>query len=115
MRAFNRTLALLSGIALSLVVAGCGQDFQGKTSCSSNNDCLAKASTLFSDAAPVDDSLLPMCCSQVCVLPSGGCDTGYRYLTSDPGYGDCVKEDPMCPALPDMAMEEELPDMSSVD
>jgi hypothetical protein len=100
-------------MALSLVLSGCPEDFQGKISCSTNNDCTSKTGTLFSDASAPE--FLPMCCSGQCVLPAGGCETGFRYLTNEPAYGECVAEDPMCPAPPDMAMEEEMPDMSSSD
>ena len=108
MRASNRLLTLLSAVALSLVVAGCGNDLVGKITCSTDNDCRTpeKVGSLF-DFDAGDPALLPQCCSGACVLPAGGCDTGYRYLNNDPGYGDCVKEDPMCPApmpLPDMSM-----------
>ncbi len=103
MRVLNKTLGLLSGIGLSLMVAGCGQDFAGKISCKSDEECQKQTGTLFTDAS--DPALYAVCCSNVCVLPSGGCDTGYRYLDNDPGYGDCVAEDPMCPVMP-------MPDLS---
>jgi hypothetical protein len=91
-------------------VAGCGQDFVGKISCSTNAECLSAAAGLFDDASPA--SALPMCCGGICVLPAGGCEPqpsdniGYRYLTNDPGYGNCVSADPMCPIAP------EPPDLS---
>jgi hypothetical protein len=30
------------------------------------------------------------CCGGSCVLSSVGCDSGWRYLTVEPGYGECV-------------------------
>jgi hypothetical protein len=102
MRILKKTLGLLSGIGLSVMIAGCGQDFVGKIACKTDQDCRNQTGTLFTDAS--DPSLLALCCSSVCVLPAGGCDTGYRYLDNDPGYGDCVADDPMCPAMPDLSM-----------
>jgi hypothetical protein len=105
MRIFNRTLALLSLVALSSVVAACGQDISSKVSCSTNAECLLLATSgglIDTDAG--DPAFFPECCSGTCVLPAGGCDTGYRYLTSEPAYGGCISADPMCPVPPDMAM-----------
>ena len=108
MRASNRFLTLLSAVALSLVVSSCGEDFVGQIKCNTDSDCRTsdKLGMLF-DTDAGDPALLPMCCSSTCVLPAGGCDTGYRFLDNDPGYGDCVPKDPMCPApmqMPDLSM-----------
>src|SRR5262249_4131532 len=117
MRIPNRTLSLLSLLALSFV-AGCGQDFVGKISCTSSAECLAAANGLFDDAAAPES--LAECCGGICVLPAGGCEAqpsdgkGYRYLTNDPGYGSCVSADPMCPIPPDMSMPV-FPDLSNTD
>jgi hypothetical protein len=104
MRILNKTLGLLSGIGLSLMIAGCGQDVIKKIACTTDQQCRNQTGTLFTDAS--DPATLAMCCSGFCVLPGGGCDTGYHYLDNDPGYGDCVPEDPMCPmqVLPDLSM-----------
>jgi hypothetical protein len=106
MRAFNRLLGL---VTFSVLVAGCGQDFVGKIACNTDADCRTaeRIGTLFDDASAPE--FLPLCCSSICVLPAGGCDIqsdqrGYRYLNNDPGYGDCVKEDPMCPFVPEQDM-----------
>jgi hypothetical protein len=110
MRALNRTLTLICLIGLTYVASGCGQDFHGKIACTDDKSCVAKTGTLFQDGG--DPALLPQCCSGYCVLPSGGCDTGYRYLNNDPGYGDCVAEDPMCKIPPDMSQPEQPGDMA---
>lgn len=118
MRVLNRFLSLLSLVALSAVVSGCGQDFVGKISCTSDAQCLAAAGTLFGNLDASSPDFFPLCCSGTCVLPAGGCDIqasdgrGYRYLDNDPGYGSCVTEDPMCPIPPDLATPV-FPDLSS--
>jgi hypothetical protein len=70
---------------------------QGEVSCTSSSDCVNQDYPLFSPDAGVD--LLPQCCSGVCLLPSGGCDNGYRYMLN-PGaaasYGDCVPAPVTC-------------------
>jgi hypothetical protein len=105
MRVANRSLSLLLVIACSFVVSACAKDFEGQVACGMDSDCRTadKIGTLFQDGG--DPALLPVCCEKVCVLPSGGCESGYRYLTNDPSYGSCIA-DPMCPAmpLPDLAM-----------
>jgi hypothetical protein len=65
---------------------------------------------------------LPSCCASVCLLPSFGCDSGYRYLTYDPnnaphgGFGDCAAAPTMCGVSSDMAVPADLAaqDMSCV-
>ena len=116
MRVLNRTLSLISLLGLAFAASACGQDFVGKIACTDTASCVAKAKALFPDGVDGGDKMLPVCCSNFCVLPSGGClATGYRYLDNDPGYGQCVAEDPMCPALPDMSQPEQPGDMSSSD
>jgi hypothetical protein len=106
MRALNRTIALLS---VALLWAGCGGDVKSKVMCSSDTDCIMglMCDTDASVGAP------PQCCAGVCVIPTLGCDQGYRYVTFDKGnapycgYGDCVAE-PMCPPIPDMRAPPDL-------
>jgi hypothetical protein len=97
---------MLSLLGLSFVVSGCGQDFEAKVSCKTQQDCLSQTGTLFADGSSPD--LFPQCCGGYCLLPSGGCESGYRYLTNDPSYGACVPTDSsnLCPAppVPDMSM-----------
>jgi hypothetical protein len=102
MRALNRTLCLLSLIGLSYFATGCGQDFVGKIACTSDDECQKKTGTLFLDGS--DPSMYARCCNSSCVLPSAGCEHHYRYLNNNPGYGDCVAEDPMCSVPPDMSI-----------
>ncbi len=99
MRAFQN---LLGVVVLLASVAGCGTDFASKVSCQTDSDCTKAAGKLFEADASVD--LLPVCCPESggmksCVLPVVGCDTGYRYLTAKPGYGECVAT-VMCPMPP---------------
>ncbi len=110
MRALNRTLSLLSLVGLSFIVTGCGQDFVGKQACTDAKSCISKAGSLIPGDA--GELTLPQCCGGYCVLPAGGCDTGYRYLDNDPGYGTCTEMN-FCPAQPDMSMPEEPGDMAS--
>jgi hypothetical protein len=113
-----RALQNLMGVVVLLAsVAGCGTDIASKTVCSQDSDCMKSSGNLFEADASVD--FLPKCCTEaggmkVCVLPVVGCDSGYRYLTSQPGYGDCVPA-PMCPMAPaDMTMPPPV-DMSGTD
>jgi hypothetical protein len=112
MRALNRTLCLLSLLGFSYLASGCGQDFVGKIACTDDNSCQSKTGTLFADGS--DPSFYARCCSGFCVLPSAGCSTHYRYLNNNPGYGDCVAEDPMCFVPPDMSIPV-MHDLSSSD
>ena len=116
MRALSRTSGLLVVAVLGGVLAGCASDIEQKVMCSSNSDCFntmngGKAGTLYNDTdvdAAAAEGLLPQCCAGFCLVPAGGCDSGFRYMTFDPnnqpsgGYGECVMT-PMCSAL-DMAM-----------
>jgi hypothetical protein len=100
MRASISTLSLIVFVSL---VAGCGTDIASKVTCGSSKDCLTAAGTLFAADASVYG--LPVCCNDsggggmVCLLPintdptlanPNGCDSGFRYLTSEPSFGDCV-------------------------
>jgi hypothetical protein len=97
MPAIARIVSLLSAVTLAAGLAGCGSDVASKIMCDSAASCLKASGSLYSDVdASVDQ--LPQCCSNVCVVASLGCDHGFRYLTSQPGLGDCVATDPMCPA-----------------
>jgi hypothetical protein len=82
-------MRLLLAIAIGLVFAGCGNSL-AHVSCSANADCLAPAMSL--SASRVE------CCGGSCVLASVGCDSGWRYLTVEPGYGECVST-AMCAPL----------------
>ena len=95
MSAPKLALTVFSILFVSIVTAGCGDDLQSKVTCSDDSACRTKAGTIFADDAGVDS--LPRCCGGTCVLPAGGCDSGFRYLTSAPGYGECVAM-PSCPA-----------------
>jgi hypothetical protein len=110
MRVLNLTLSLLSVVALSFVVSGCGQDFVGKISCTDAKTCMSKAKGLF-DVDAGDPSLFPQCCGGYCMMPAGGCDSGYRYLDNDPGYGACTEMN-FCPPSPDLSMPEQPGDMA---
>src|SRR5688500_5471244 len=111
MRALKQAVYTLACFGLALSIVGCGQDFQGKVSCKDDDECLNKAINsgyipLYRDGSASVEAL-PRCCEGTCVLPAGGCDSGYRYLTNDPDYGACV-EDPMCPVIPDMSIPPDL-------
>src|SRR3954453_2839422 len=101
MRALYKVLSLGSVFALAAVLTGCGNDIAKTTSCSSQADCLKAAGALYSADASVD--FLPQCCASLCVVPSVGCESGYRYLNGAPLVGEGVAA-PMCPARPDMTM-----------
>jgi hypothetical protein len=102
MRACQIALALFTSLFVATLVAGCGDDNNAKVSCSDDSGCLTKAGTLFVGDSGVDT--LPKCCGGICMLPAGGCDSGFRYLTAEPAYGACAVM-PGCPAAPpDMAM-----------
>jgi hypothetical protein len=110
MRAFKSAL----GIVAVLSVIGCG-DVNNLT-CNVDQDCRNQTGTLFQDGSA---DLLPICCAvggataKMCALPAGGCDSGYRYMTDAPGYGDCIAA-PMCPAPPaDMTVPPPPADLSA--
>jgi hypothetical protein len=99
MRAFTRLL----GLVVFTLTASCNNT-AGSLSCTTDTDCrtAGRLGGLFPDGSAPE--LFPVCCDSVCALPAGGCDSGFRYLTDGPGYGDCIT-DPMC-VLPagDMSM-----------
>src|SRR5262245_23869454 len=101
-----RAPSTLLAIASLVLAVGCGTDIAGKITCSADKDCRDKAASLFEADASVD--LLPLCCSNVCVLPSVGCDSGLRYLNSKPGYGECTGSAVSCPVPPDMSTPPDL-------
>ncbi len=90
---------------------GCGSDINAKITCTADIDCLKASKNLFDVDASAD--FLPVCCSNTCVVPGIGCDSGYRYLVSAPAVGECAVE-PMCVAKPDvdMAQPQKDEDMS---
>ena len=100
MRALHKILGFSSVFVLAAAIAGCGNDIAKTTSCQTQADCLTAAGSLYDPDASVD--FLPQCCANVCVVPSVGCDSGYRYLNGAPLVGECVAA-PMCPARPDMS------------
>jgi len=79
-------------LGLGAVLAGCGEDFNDRVSCTTPADC----------GLPTDMTERE-CCGGFCMAVSAGCESGYRYITSEPGYGDCVVA-PMCAAKPDMSI-----------
>lgn len=104
-------MAYLARISMSLVtltcvfaLSGCGEDYNDRVSCTTAEDC----------GFPTDMTDRE-CCGGFCMAAIGGggsgCDSGYRYITSEPGFGDCVVA-PMCPVQPDMSVPI---DMSKVD
>lgn len=106
--------SILAALAISGVLAGCGQTNLDKhISCQTATDCPSQEQI---DHTVVDGMTqsppLAECCNNVCVIPSTGCDSLYRYVTSKHDVGMCVA-DPMCPVPPDMAVPvdmSQLPD-----
>jgi len=100
MRALNRTLALVSVLLAGGAISGCGSDIASKVMCAKDIECQALMGTLLEPDAAV--GTFPQCCAGFCMIPSLGCDTGYRYLTVDPnnapggGFGKCVAAPSMC-------------------
>lgn len=77
-------------------MVGCGDEVVGQKSCTTDEDCLKIAGDVYN--ADSGKGTPPECCNKVCVVQAGGCESGYRFLTTLPGYGACVS-DPMCPAV----------------
>jgi hypothetical protein len=105
MRALHRLFGVTSAFVLAATLAGCGHDVAKTTSCTTQDDCIKAGGNLFTLDGSTD--FFPQCCASLCVVPSVGCESGYRYLNGAPLVGDCVPE-PMCPVQPDMS---EPPDM----
>ena len=111
---------LMAGMRIALAVllcAACGSDVAIKITCNDQATCIRAldggdlGKFLDFDASV---AVLPQCCNNVCVAPANGCDSGFRYVTSLPGYGECVAA-PMCP---EMGQDLEAPsprDMTSHD
>jgi hypothetical protein len=103
-------------VVLSLLLGYCPADPSNSpsqnVSCSIDKDCRTPdhLGSLFQDGG--DATLLPVCCKPICLLPAGACDTGYRYLTSEPSYGACVavSDAQTCPPLPSMDMSKPTTD-----
>ncbi len=91
--AYLTRLALLAVLAGGGVLTGCGDDYNNHVACTTAAEC----------GLPTDMTTAE-CCGGFCMAVSAGCDSGYRFLTTEPGFGECVV-DPMCPAPPaDMAV-----------
>jgi hypothetical protein len=107
MRALKALLGLLSVVTLTAALSGCGNDVASKIMCNEGDDaaCMKAGAALFDVDASV--SALPRCCTGVCVLSSPGCDSGYRFLTSMPSFGDCAPM-VMCKAGPDMSVPRDM-------
>lgn len=108
----------------SLVLCACGSEVATKIMCSGPSDqatCI-RALDGGGDMGKFLDfdasvAVLPQCCDNLCVVPATGCDSGFRYVTSLPGFGECVAA-PMCPAMgQDLAIPADLAarDLSSHD
>ena len=117
-----RTLSLVGLLVAAAVSGGCGSDINAHVACNTTMDCttLGFNSGLFDKDASVD--FLPQCCTSLCLVPSLGCDSGYRYLIAAPAVGECAPASAttacMTPPPPDLAMAEDLaspPDMSQTD
>lgn len=103
MSSFSRLgIRLSSALALCafFTAAGCGDEIGTPATCSTAADCNVS-----------DGMFVPECCAGFCVAASPGCDSGYRYVTTEPEIGECVVS-PMCPAALDMSIPR---DMSSHD
>jgi hypothetical protein len=87
-----RLMMVFSLTAGAFAMTGCGEDFNDRVSCSTENDC----------GLPTDMTERE-CCSGFCMTVAPGCDSGYRYITSEPGLGDCAVA-PMCTAKPDQSI-----------
>ena len=110
-----RALTLLAGVASIVMMVGCGTDIQAKVACTATSECLAKAGNLFEPDA--DSTFFAQCCAGFCVMVSPGCDSGLRYLTSEPAFGACATGI-MCPAPPDMSTPADMtagPDLGGTD
>jgi len=79
-------------LGLGAMLGGCGDDFNDRVACSVPSDCGLPA-----------DMTERECCSGFCVALAPGCDSGYRYITSEPGFGDCAVS-PMCKVSPDLSV-----------
>src|SRR5436190_2208690 len=82
-------------LALGVTAAGCSDAISQRVSCNTATECPMPR-------GPADAGLLyPECCAGYRVVSTPGCDTGYRFVTSEPEVGECAAE-PMCTAGPDM-------------
>ena len=107
MRRISSIVGLASVLFLSvgLGASGCGRDTNSKLKCSTKADCVEKTGGLFDYDMGV--ALDVQCCAEVCVIESQGCESGFRYINTQPAVAECAAA-PMCPAQPDMSMMEEV-------
>src|SRR5581483_11796762 len=78
----------------SLVLCACGSDVAVKITCAGPSD-QATCIRALADGGDMGKFLdfdasvavLPQCCDNLCVVPATGCDSGFRYVTSLPGFG----------------------------
>jgi hypothetical protein len=83
--------------AAMLLLGACGDNL-AHVSCASAADCAASSTLVPQTRAE--------CCGGSCVVPSVGCDSGWRYLIVGPGYGECAAIT-LCGA-PDMSVPIDL-------
>ena len=77
-------LAVTSVTFLGVAAAsGCGDDVSDRLACSAASECVV---TDGSEAGTLNGE----CCSGYCMLAAMGCDTGYRYISTDQSAGVCV-------------------------
>lgn len=113
MSSLRLVLTAVAPLVLAGFVGGCASNFDKHITCSTASDC----PTVEQIDHTVTDGMAqsppqPECCAGVCVIPSTGCDSLYRYVTTKNDVGMCVA-DPMCPVVPDMAVPadmSEIPD-----
>ena len=104
-------LHAVAPLVVASFVGGCSSNFNKQISCSTAADCPSVEDIDHTVTDGMAQSPPPAeCCAGVCVIPSTGCDSLYRYVTSRNDVGMCVA-DPMCPVQPDMATQ---PDLSEV-
>ena len=99
-RSFSRRLRLCAGTALiclfGLGASGCGDEISQLVSCSTASDC------------PKPLGMVEVeCCGGSCVGAAAGCDSGYRFITSEPEVGECAAK-VMCAARADMSVAQDL-------
>jgi len=87
---------------LALGASGCGDDISSAVSCNTFTDCPRPL------GGEVPGERLDVeCCAGTCVVVAIGCDSGYRFVTSEPEVGSCVAA-PLCDSQMDMSVAEDL-------